>query len=146
MGKYRTDRINEQLTDEVARILRQIKDPRISGSFISVTHCTVTPDLKYAKIYYSVLEQPSRPTDHKRLRQGLTAASGYIRRELARTLNLRLTPELSFYADDSLAQGAKIHSLLQAVEPSLRAAEQRDAAEAAAAARAAENTDGERVE
>ena len=130
----------------MARILRQIKDPRISGSFISVTHCTVTPDLKYAKIYYSVLEQPSRPTDHKRLRQGLTAASGYIRRELARTLNLRLTPELSFYADDSLAQGATSHSLLQAVEPSLRAAEQRDAAEAAAAARAAENTDGERVE
>ena len=60
MGNYRIDRINEQFTNEMAIILRNIKDPRIARNFISVTHCSVTPDLKYAKIYYSVMEQGKR--------------------------------------------------------------------------------------
>ena len=111
MGKYRTDRINEQFTDEVARILRQIKDPRISGSFISVTHCTVTPDLKYAKIYYSALRG-----DEKELTRGLRAASSFIRSELAHRMNLRITPELTFVRDTSLAHGAHIASLLHKME------------------------------
>ena len=105
MGKYRTDRINEQFTDEVARILRQIKDPRISGSFISVTHCTVTPDLKYAKVFVSVL---GNDEDKANTQKGLTSAASHIRSLLAKSLNLRNTPELTFVIDDSIEYGVNM--------------------------------------
>ena len=88
-------------------ILRGVKDPRVQDAFLSVTAAQVTPDLKYAKIYYSFLSG-----DEKEVLQGLKAASGYIRRELARTLNLRITPELSFHRDTSIAYGAHIASIL----------------------------------
>ena len=55
MAKYRRDRINDAILKEMATILRDVKDPRVSGAFISVTAVDATPDLKFAKIYYSVL-------------------------------------------------------------------------------------------
>lgn len=111
MGKYRRNRINEEMQKEMMNILRGVKDPRVQDAFMSVTAVDVTPDLKYAKIYYSFLNG-----DEKELKTGLKAATGYIRRELARTLNLRITPELTFLRDTSITYGAHIASILNSLE------------------------------
>ena len=111
MAKYRQGRINEEIQKEMASILRRVKDPRVSEAFISVTAADCTPDLKYAKIYYSALTG-----DPKEIAKGLKTASGFIRRELARTLNLRMTPELTFIEDHSIAHGAHISKLLNSIE------------------------------
>lgn len=107
MAKYRQSRINEEVYKEAAQIMRNVKDPRLSEAFISVTGVEVTPDLKYAKIYYSFLHG-----DRKDIRKGLAAASGYIRSQLAKNLNLRITPELTFCEDASIAYGAKIEKII----------------------------------
>ena len=107
MANYRRGRINEEMQRELTMILRRVKDPRVSDAFISITSADCTPDLKYAKIYYSAMGG-----DKKEVAKGLKAASGFIRRELASSLNLRITPELTFVADDSVAYGAHIASIL----------------------------------
>lgn len=111
MAKYRRGRINEEMVRELASILREIKDPRVSDNFVSVTAADVTPDLKFAKIYFSAMTG-----DKKEIRRGLMSASGFIRKRLAETLNLRQTPELAFIADDSIEYGAHINSLLNKIE------------------------------
>ena len=110
MARYRQGRINEEIQKELASILRTVKDPRVSDAFLSVTAVDCTTDLKYAKIYYSTL---AGDPNSKELKQGLKAATGYIRRELAHTLNLRITPELTFLPDDSIRHGAHIASILK---------------------------------
>lgn len=107
MAKYRQDRINEEMFREAAQIIREVKDPRVSNAFVSVTGVEVTPDLKYAKIYYSALRG-----DKKEVTKGLAAATGYVRTQLARRLNLRITPELTFAEDTSIAYGAKIEKII----------------------------------
>ena len=111
MAKYRQGRINEEIQKEMASILRKVKDPRVSEAFISITAADCTADLKYAKIYYSALSG-----DPKAIAQGLKAANGFIRRELARSLNLRITPELTFITDSSISYGAHIASILEGLE------------------------------
>lgn len=111
MAKYRQGRINEEIQREMTSILRRVKDPRVSDAFISVTAADCTADLKYAKIYYSALTG-----DPKEIAKGLKAATGFIRRELARSLNLRITPELTFLADSSISYGAHIASILEGLE------------------------------
>lgn len=111
MAKYRQGRINEEIQKEMSSILRRVKDPRVSEAFISITAADCTADLKYAKIYYSVLGG-----DPKAVAVGLKAANGFIRRELARTLNLRITPELTFVTDSSISYGAHIASILEGLE------------------------------
>ena len=109
MARYRRDRINESVKEETSLILREIKDPRISDKMISVTSAEVSGDLKFAKIYYSVLEEH----DPKQLAAALKAASGYIRKRLAQTVNLRITPELSFIEDSGAKHGADIAAILR---------------------------------
>ena len=111
MANYRRGRINDEMQKEVAMILREVKDPRVCDAFISVTAAEVTPDLKYAKIYYSAMRG-----DKKEVRQGLKSSSGFIRRQVAARLNLRATPELTFIEDTSIAYGAHIQSLLSSIE------------------------------
>lgn len=111
MAKYRQGRINEEIQREMTSILRRVKDPRVSDAFISVTAADCTADLKYAKIYYSALSG-----DPKEIAKGLKAATGFIRRELARSLNLRITPELTFLPDSSIAYGAHIASILERLD------------------------------
>ena len=111
MAKYRQGRINDEMQKELAEILREVKDPRVSGAFISVTGVEATPDLKYAKVYYSVLTG-----DKKEIGKGLRSSAGYIRGQLARRMNLRMTPELSFYEDNSIAYGAHISKILSGIE------------------------------
>ena len=107
MAKYRRGRINEEIQKEMTVILRHVKDPRVSEAFISITAADCTADLKYAKIYYSAMGG-----DAKEIAKGLKAANGFIRRELANTLNLRITPELTFIPDTSIAYGAHIANIL----------------------------------
>ena len=111
MAKYRQDRINDQMQKEMMSILRRVKDPRVQDAFLSVTAVDCTADLKYAKIYYSALRG-----DAKEIAKGLKAATGFIRRELAHTLNLRITPELTFLQDSSITYGAHIASILNNLE------------------------------
>ena len=110
MANYRRGRINEEMQREVAKILREVKDPRVSKAFISVTGAEVTPDLKFAKIYYSAYN-----ADKKEVKAGLRAASGFIRGQISKNLNLRITPELTFVEDGSIEYGAKISKILEGI-------------------------------
>ena len=91
MANYRRGRINEEMQREVAKIIREVKDPRVAKAFISITGAEVTPDLKYAKIYYSAYN-----ADKKEVKMGLKSSAGFIRGQVSKNLNLRITPELTF--------------------------------------------------
>lgn len=112
MAKYRRERINDEVTRVIADTIRTIKDPRVANEIITITQSRVTGDLKFAKIYFSVLGDTS-PEKIKEIRKGLTSAQGVIRHALAEEINLRITPELSFEYDDSMAHGAHIEDLLK---------------------------------
>ena len=111
MANYRRGRINDEMQKELSAALREVKDPRVSGAFISITAVEVTPDLKFAKVFYSSLNG-----DKKEIAKGLKSSAGYIRRELAQRLNLRMTPELTFFEDHSIEHGAHISKLLNGIE------------------------------
>ena len=113
MPSNRISRINEEIQRELAAQLRQLKDPRDSQvGKVSITRVDTTGDLRYARIYISVLDK----TQEKDVLKGLKSASGFLRRELGRALQLRYTPELQFIGDDSIRQGAHILEMLRQVE------------------------------
>ena len=114
MAKYRQDRINDQMQKEMMSILRRVKDPRVQDAFLSVTAVDCTADLKYAKIYYSVLGV-TEAEKKKDISKGLKSSSGYIRGKISAMLNLRITPELTFVEDTSINYGAHIASLLEGI-------------------------------
>ena len=111
MANYRRGRINDEMQKELAMLLRELKDPRVRDAFISITAVDVTGDLKFAKVYYSAMQG-----DPKEVARGLRSSAGFLRRELAQRLNLRMTPELTFFADHSIAHGAHISKLLESIE------------------------------
>ena len=111
MPSNRIGRINEEIQRELAELIRQLKDPRVQ-TLISITRVDTTPDLRYAKVYISVLDE-ARSKDAMR---GLRSASGWLRRELGSRLQLRYTPELVFTLDDSLKYGAHMFDLLEKLE------------------------------
>ena len=109
----RIGRIDEEYRKELSQIISyDLKNPNVTG-MISVTKVKVTPDLKYAKVYISILNSKNI----KDTMDGLKKSSGFIRSELARRINLRNTPELVFEIDDSLEYGAKIDSILKEIIP-----------------------------
>jgi ribosome-binding factor A len=108
MPKNRIGRINEEIQRELASLIPTVKDPRVTG-MISVTAVHTTPDLRYAKVYVSMLDKSSA----QQVVKGLKSASGYLRRELGHALSLRYTPELQFEADDSIDHGAHILEMLR---------------------------------
>ena len=112
MASNRIGRINEEIQKELASLLRNLKDPRIQDTMISITHVETTPDLRYAKVYVSFLQE-ERANDALK---GLKSASGYLRRELGRALQLRYTPELNWALDDSITYGAKMLKLINSLE------------------------------
>jgi ribosome-binding factor A len=109
----RMDRINGEVRRELSEILRDsVKDPRVDVKLVSVLRADVTRDLKYCKVYITVLgDEEAR----KNVAQALKSAGGFLRRELASRLNLRNTPELSFVMDDSIAYGIHIDEVLKQV-------------------------------
>ena len=108
MASNRIGRINEEIQRELATLIRTVKDPRVHG-LVSITGVDTTSDLRYSKIYVSVLDK----SDVSEVVKGLKSAGGYLRRELGAALKLRYTPELQFVEDDSIGKGAHILSMLR---------------------------------
>ncbi len=108
MASNRIGRINEEIQRELAGLIPNVKDPRVTG-MISVTAVQATPDLRYAKVYVSMLDKSSA----REVVKGLKSAAGYLRREVGQRLRLRYTPELIFEEDDSIEHGAHILELLR---------------------------------
>ncbi|MBQ3413804.1 MAG: 30S ribosome-binding factor RbfA [Clostridia bacterium] len=105
----RMGRIDEEYRKELSNIISyKVKNPNITG-MISVTKVKVTSDLKYAKVFVSILNSK----DINKTLEGLKQSAGFIRTELAKTINLRNTPEIIFELDDSLEYGAKIDAILK---------------------------------
>ena len=112
-NSIKNTRINGEVQRELSEIIRtEIKDPRVSGSMISVVSVEVTPELKYCTAYISVLG--GEGTAEEAI-AGLKSAVGYIRRELAHRINLRNTPEISFILDQSIEYGVHMSKLIDQV-------------------------------
>ncbi|MDO4484408.1 MAG: 30S ribosome-binding factor RbfA [Clostridia bacterium] len=109
MSNYqRIDRISEEVRREVDKIIRdELSDPRIDGTW-SITRADVTRDLRYAKIYVSVLEEDKQADFLKALK----SAAGYIRRSLGKNMIIRYAPELSFVIDHNIEYGVHIAKVL----------------------------------
>ena len=112
MASNRKGRINEELQRELSTLIRALKDPRVQQSMVSVTKVEATGDLRYAKVYISVLDKDKS----KETLKGLKSAGGFLRREIGSRLQLRYTPELVFEEDDSIAYGAKMFDLLRSLD------------------------------
>ena len=111
MAKYRQGKINDAVMQALSESVREIKDPRVSSAMVTITAAEVTPDLKFAKIYFS-----SIMGDKAEVKKGLISAGGFLRRSLSQKLNLRMTPELTFCEDKSIEHGAHIAKLLNNIE------------------------------
>ena len=108
-NENRLNRINEELRKEITHIISfELKNPDATG-LISVTKVKITPDLKYAKVYVSMLNSKSK----EKTLEALKKSAGYIRSGIAKKINLRITPELVFEEDDSMEYGMKIDSILK---------------------------------
>ncbi len=108
-NEARLNRINEELKKELSQVINyELKNSNVTG-MLSVTKVKITPDFKYAKVYVSILNSKNI----KKTMEGLKESSGFIRSRLAKTINLRITPELVFEIDDSLEYGARIDSILK---------------------------------
>jgi len=117
---HRIERVNSLIRQEISQLLqRQVKDPRL-GSFIAITEVSTSADLKFAKVFIS--RMCSQEERHQTL-EALVSASGFFRRELARRLKLRYTPELRFFWDDSMERGNRLLELIDGVASGEKAPE-----------------------
>ena len=112
MASNRLARTNDDIQRVIAELLRNVKDPRVQQGMISVTRVETTGDLRYSKIWLSVLGLQ----DEKEFKRGLKSASGWLRRELGSSLNLRYTPELVFEIDHSIEYGAHINEIINSLD------------------------------
>ena len=108
---HRKSRIDEAVREVVNRAISSVKDPRVAGKFITVTAADVSGDLSCAKVYLSVLSG-----DEKEALEGMNAARGYLRSYLAKELNLRIMPSLTFLRDHSAENGAHVAGLLHKIQ------------------------------
>ena len=111
MASNRINRINEEIQKELSSLLRTVKDPRVQDTMISITRVETTPDLRYTKVYVSFLPEEKA----KDAMAGLKSAAGYLRRELARKLNLRYASEIVWAQDDSITYGAHMLELINSL-------------------------------
>lgn len=108
----RTDRIEEEIKKIVSVIIdRELKDPRLDG-LISVTKVTVSKDLKYCKIFVSMLGTK----DNESAMKALESAAGYVRREVGSKVRMHTTPEIKFELDDSMEYGAHIQNIINGLD------------------------------
>lgn len=121
-GSGRTDRINEEIRKELSQIFSELKDPRID-MLTSVLRTETTRDLKYCKIYVSTLGDETKRAE---VQEALNSANGFIRRELAHRLNLRITPELKFLMDDSIEYSIHMAEMIRANDPGPAPEEEED--------------------
>ena len=113
MRNYRReDQLSGAITRELSDLMRtRMKDPRIG--FASITGVELSHDLRYAKVFVSVMGSPEEQRETMR---GLDSANGFLRRELAQRLTIRHVPEISFRLDESIARGARVLDLLKQVQ------------------------------
>lgn len=115
MPGHRTERISEQIRQELSVMFsREISDPRLAG--VSITNVIVTGDLRLAKIYVAPRETK---TENDEMMSGLMRAIGYVRRQIAASIDLRFAPEVRFYLDKAVVQGEHIDELLDQVADEL---------------------------
>lgn len=112
MASNRIGRINEEIQRELSDLLRNLKDPRVQKTMISITRVDTTSDLRYAKVFVSFLDKDCA----SEVLKGLKSSGGYLRRELGRTLQLRYTPELVWEEDHSITYGARILDILSTLD------------------------------
>ena len=112
MPSNKLARTNDDIQLVLSKLLREIKDPRINQGRLSVTRVETTGDLKYCKVWISVLGL----ANEKEFKKGLRSASGWLRRELGNSLKLRNTPELIFELDHSIEYGAHINELINSLD------------------------------
>jgi len=111
MTSYRASRVAEQMKKEVSQIIQEeLKDPRVG--FVTVTGVDISNDLRYAKIYISILSSGEEETETLEV---LNNAKGFIRSEIGKRIRLRFTPEITFKLDKSLERGAYINKLITQV-------------------------------
>ncbi len=109
----RIERTNDDVRYVLSRLLPRVKDPRVQqGGLISITRAEVTGDLRYCKVYVSVLGE----LNEKDFKKGLKSAAPWLRHELGSALDLRYTPELIFELDKSIAHGAHINELIEKLD------------------------------
>lgn len=113
MAGYRVSRVSEDIKREITAIVRELKDPRVAGKMLTVVRVEVSSDASFAKVFISDF---GGIENAKQAVKGLTAATGYIRREVGQRLHLRKTPELKFVADDSVERGFKLFKKLDEAE------------------------------
>ena len=109
MASNKLERTNDDIQRVLANLLTQVKDPRVQQGMISVTRVETTGDLRYSKVWLSVLGMENE----KEFKKGLRSASGWLRHELGTVLDLRYTPELVFEIDHSIEEGAHISALIE---------------------------------
>ena len=112
MASNRIGIINEEIQKELASLIRNLKDPRVQDTMISITRVETTPDLRYTKVYVSFLQEERV----KEAMKGLQSAGGYLRRQLGSNLKLRYAPEIVWALDDSITYGAKMLKLINSLE------------------------------
>ncbi len=109
MASERLNRVAEAIKMEVAQIIQQeLKDPRVG--FVTITRVNITPDLEHAVVYFSLLDGYGNPTETE---AGLKSAQGFIRRLIGKRLRIRVTPEVTFRADPSVAESIRMSKLLE---------------------------------
>ena len=111
MASNRIGRINEEIQKELSACIRNLKDPRVQDTMISITRVETTPDLRYTKVYVSFLQEEKV----KEAMAGLKSAGGWIRRQLGSNLKLRYSPEIVWALDDSITYGAKMLNLINSL-------------------------------
>lgn len=121
-NSIRMGRINDDIQLALSSLLRSVKDPRVQQGLISVTRVETTGDLRYAKVWLSVLGE----LNEKEFKRGLKSCGPWLRRELGASLNLRYTPELVFELDHSMEYGAKISRMIEEIEESEKHDEEPD--------------------
>lgn len=109
MASHRMGRTTEDIKRELTAVLRELKDPRVANSMISIVRVEVSNDLSFCKAYVSAMEGIDKA---KEAVKGLKSASGYIRREIGLRLSLRHVPAMVFEATDSIEYSANISRLL----------------------------------
>jgi len=111
MASNRINRINEEIQKELSSLLRNVKDPRVQDTMISITRVETTPDLRYTKVYVSFLQSEKADDCLK----GLKSAAGFLRRQLGSNLKLRYAPEIVWALDDSITYGARMLNLINSL-------------------------------
>lgn len=113
MPSHKMGRTTEDIRREISAVLRELKDPRVSGVLLSVVRVEVTNDLSFCTVYVSAMEGMDAANNAVK---GLKSAAGFVRRELGSRLKLRHVPELIFKATDSIEYSANISRILHDLE------------------------------